>query len=427
MIGDQRIPLDRLVVAFSRTLDLVHPEMQEHQLRVAYICTCLAQVMGFSRDELLDLFVAASLHDIGMTSADEEPPALGFQEPIRIPWHTEVGYELLRGNPVLATAASIIRHHHVPWAHGRGAESRGQLVPLASNIIALADGVERTIKPAIPVLEQAEQIAAMATDGAGELFHPQVVEAFRQCATGEVFWLDCVSKKIESLLLSSIDTASVVIDEVALQSIAKIFAHLVDGMSPWTATHSAGVAGASLALARELKFSPREQVLMRTAGYLHDLGKLSVPPAILDKPGKLTGQEWAILKGHTYYTFQILELIGGLSQLSEWSAFHHERLDGNGYPFHRKASQLTLGSRIMAVADVFTALTEDRPYRQGAPPIKTLSILDELSSNGGLDGDVVDLIKTDHEAVITASHDEQVGYKEQHDHLSEFVGSASAA
>jgi len=427
MIGDQRIQLDRLVVAFSRTLDLVHPEMQEHQLRVAYISTCLAQSMGFSRDALLDLFVAASLHDIGMTSAEEEPSALCPDDPARMPWHPEAGYELLRGNRVLAPVASIVRYHHLPWSHGRGAQSNGTPVPLASSIIAVADAVERAISPAIPILEQAESISESVTASAGELFHPQVVDAFRRCASGEVFWLDCVSKKIEDLLLGSIDSASVVIDELALQSIAEVFAHLVDGMSPWTASHSAGVAGASVALAKALKFSPREQLLMRTAGYLHDLGKLSVPPAILDKPGKLTGQEWAILKGHTYYTFQILDLIGGLSQLSEWAAFHHERLDGNGYPFHRKANQLTLGSRVMAVADVFAALTEDRPYRRGAPPLQTVSILEKLSSDGGLDADVVALLKTEREEVIAASREEQVGYKEQHDRLSEFVANASAA
>jgi len=164
---------------------------------------------------------------------------------------------------------------------------------------------------------------------------------------------------------------------------------------------------------------------MRTAGYLHDLGKLSVPPAILEKMDKLSSKEWAILRGHTYYTFQILDVIGGPSHLSEWAAFHHERLDGNGYPFHRRADELTLGSRIMAVADVFTALTEDRPYRSGLPASETVSILEELTRDGGLDGDVVALLRADCEAIMDACRQEKAGYRQQHDRLGEFIRNAA--
>ena len=102
---------------------------------------------------------------------------------------------------------------------------------------------------------------------------------------------------------------------------------------------------------------------MRAAGYLHDLGKIAVPSRILDKPAPPSQHEWAVLREHTYHTFRVLDTIGGMPQISEWAAFHHERLDGTGYPFGHEGKDLTLGARIMAVADIFTAVTEDRPYR----------------------------------------------------------------
>ena len=95
-----------------------------------------------------------------------------------------------------------------------------------------------------------------------------------------------------------------------------------------------------------------------------------------------------IIKGHTYHTFRILHTIGGMPRITEWAAFHHEWLDGNGYPFRHEGKDLTLGARIMAVADVFTAITEDRPYRKGMAREDVLSVLNEQAQGTVLDGDV---------------------------------------
>ena len=101
------------------------------------------------------------------------------------------------------------------------------------------------------------------------------------------------------------------------------------------------------------------------AGNFHDLGKLVIPNSILEKPGKLNDEEFALMKQHTYFTYSILTTIGGIQEIAEWAAFHHERLDGNGYPFHLNASKLSTGARIMAVADIVTTLAEDRPLPAG--------------------------------------------------------------
>ena len=92
---------------------------------------------------------------------------------------------------------------------------------------------------------------------------------------------------------------------------------------------------------------------------------------------------------HPYLTYRTLEAVKGMAELSSWASFHHERLDGNGYPFHLKAEDLSAGSRIMAVADVFTAITEDRPYRKGMQRRETAQTLEKMVKVKALDGDTV--------------------------------------
>jgi len=131
---------------------------------------------------------------------------------------------------------------------------------------------------------------------------------------------------------------------------------------------------------------------MRIAGYMHDLGKLAVPVEILDKPAHLNRNEFNVVRHHSFYTYRILEPIAALKTINTWAAFHHERLDGFGYPFHLREKELPLGSQVMAVADVFTALTEDRPYRRGMKRSDTLKVLDDMRADSALNGQIVSLL-----------------------------------
>jgi HD-GYP domain-containing protein (c-di-GMP phosphodiesterase class II) len=421
MIINPQVPLHRLVLSLSEALDHVHPRVADHQQRVAYVATNVARCMGYGGQDLLDVFHAAALHDIGLIGHENRVKAVHLGQLERVGWHGELGFELLRENPLFARPAEILRYHHVPWAHGQGAESAGSPVPLASHILVLADEVERAIDRDTPVLEQSSLIIERTASLSGERFHPDCVEAFRDVAQAEAFWLDATSERIYAVLLRQVDWPVLTIDEVTIGPIAEVFARIVDAASPWTAVHTAGVAASAVALAQRLNFSPRELHLMRAAGYLHDLGKLSVPTQILDKPGKLTREEFSTVKAHTYHTFRILDTIGGMPQIAEWAAFHHERLDGNGYPFHHAGADLTLGSRIMAVADVFTALTEDRPYRKGLSSAEALRVLEGLADRGALDAEIVGTVKRDHGDIDAARRTEQTEYGAKQERLTNLM------
>jgi putative nucleotidyltransferase with HDIG domain len=421
MILHAQVPLHRLVLSLSEALDCVDSVLVDHQHRVAYVSLCVGKTLNLPNDRLVNLFHAAALHDLGLIRAEDRAKRQAGRLD-EIAWHAEAGYRLLHDNPLFAQAAELVAHHHRAWDGDDGAE-----VPEDAYILGLADAVALRIDPHRPILLQAEEISRGVAADAPAQFPTEVVDAFRTASRPRAFWLDCASDRIYGILLDRVDWPLLSVDEVSIEPIAQTFARIVDAVSPWTATHTAGVASLAVALAERLCFSPREKQLMRAAAYFHDLGKLTVPAAILDKPGRLSTEERQIIEGHTYHTFHILNTIGGLPQICEWAAFHHERLDGTGYPFCHEGRQLTLGARIMAVADVATALSEDRPYRRGMTAEETHSILDKQVRSGALDADVVAALRRDFAEVDAQRRSEQAAYAERQRELLELTRIGSAA
>lgn len=163
--------------------------------------------------------------------------------------------------------------------------------------------------------------------------------------------------------------------------------------------HSAGVAASARAIASISGMTGDECKEITIAGYLHDIGKLRVPNSILDKPGKLSEEEFNIIKEHPYYTRWILKDIEGFEQIANWAGYHHEKLNGKGYPFHFGADWLDKGSRILAVADIFSAITEVRPYRTGMNREQAMSVMWSDVENGTLDRDLVQLLEDHYEEI----------------------------
>ena len=126
---------------------------------------------------------------------------------------------------------------------------------------------------------------------------------------------------------------------------------------------------------------------------LHDLGKLNTPDQILEKPGPLNEIERSIMNQHSYETYEILRHIDGLGEVARWAAYHHEGINGAGYPFHPSERNLSVEARIIAVADVFQALVQDRPYRKGMSLEQVLGILDDMTARGKTDAAIVALAR----------------------------------
>ncbi|EOR27531.1 putative domain HDIG-containing protein [Clostridium sartagoforme AAU1] len=136
------------------------------------------------------------------------------------------------------------------------------------------------------------------------------------------------------------------------------------------------------------------------AGLLHDLGKLAIPSEILNKPYSLTKEEFDLIRQHPYYSHSILEHVEGFEKIAVWAGTHHETLDEKGYPYKLKGSDIDLGSHIIAVADVFSSLIEDRPYRKGMSLIEAFDIIEDMVKNLKLDVNVVKEAKKNQNAIF---------------------------
>lgn len=401
MIKEPRIPMLDLVLCLSSAMDLISPAVVNHHKQVAYIALNIATEMGLSVEEQDELLWAGLLHDSGALSLKDRIDALQFEVDFKardLHKHAQLGYLLLKNFEPLSSVAPIVRYHHLFWDEASSSEFKGK-VPPGSHILHLADRIGVLIDKEQEVLGQAKGICDKIVKYSGKMFMPEAVDAFESLAVKEYFWLDAASQSISSIIARSSRLATIELDIAGLLNLTNVFCHIIDFRSRFTATHSSGVAATAAALAGFMGFSERECRMMEIAGRLHDLGKLAVPLEILDKPGKLTKDEFNIIKIHPFYTYRILETINDLDVINVWASFHHERLDGNGYPFHHKGEDLSPGSRIMAVADVFTAITEDRPYRKGMESNEALRILENMAGVSALDSDVVSSLRLNYDEI----------------------------
>jgi HD-GYP domain-containing protein (c-di-GMP phosphodiesterase class II) len=383
-----QVPIFDLVAGLSSAMDLVDASLFDHHSRTAYIMRALAAELRLPTAVQHNLMIAAFVHDAGALSTLERTNLMDFE--VNDPHtHAEMGYHLFTSFAPLATAATYIRYHHTPWQDRVKAIDAGALIPDEACLLCLADRISVLLTHTGDILEQMPGIVSIIEVHAGKLFAPEHVEAFRSLSSKEYFWFDVTSPRITETLRVFATEYRVDMDEEYLCNLAHIISRIIDFRSPFTATHTRGVAAVAEELARIHHFSVAECRHMRTAGFMHDLGKLAIPTEILEKPGKLTPQEFNLIKRHTFHTYRILAKTRETEQIAEWAAFHHETLTEDGYPFHTPSHRLSLGSRIMTVADIFAALTEDRPYRVGMPVVQAEEVLQKMAQRGTIDGDIV--------------------------------------
>ena len=385
MYIEKEIPVYDFVSAISEAVDMVSPILFSHHCKVAYISYRIAQKMKLAGDDIQDIILASMLHDIGAFSTGERVKAYAFDPfDAELNEHAFMGFKLLNGFEPLSKAANIIKYHHSNYERLRPD------IPMGSSIIHLADKVCILLNEQREILSQVSYVLEKISQ-LYDWLHPDVFAAFFRLAKFEYIWLEAFSTLPNSITLKQALASRKIPDMETLRDFAKVIAQAIDFRSRFTATHSQGVAAVAYELALISGFSQRECKRMEIAGLLHDLGKLSVPNDILEKNGALSTEETNIIRKHPYYTHAVLSKIDGLEDIAAWAAHHHERQDGNGYPFHVKEGGFSKLARIMAVADILTALTENRPYRPGIDKENAMKILFNMAENGRIDKSIVEL------------------------------------
>jgi len=407
LLQDNCVSLYDMSMFLSATADMVSPAIFNHHKRVALIALSIAQELNLDEDSLQNVVMASLLHDIGALSLAERIELLQFEERIGKvnPYHhAEAGYMLLRDFSPLARAAEFIRYHH-DWWDGSGRGFGGESIPLESHVIHLADRIDILSRERDFSLNDAPDVTDAILRYRGTMFSPDVVDAFTRLAEKEYFWFQLSSQ--DAVIRGRKSFGFMRLNLSQLLELSGILCQIIDFRSRFTSTHSSGVAAASERMAGLLGYSAQESRMMKLAGYLHDLGKLAVPPEIIDKPSSLTPAEYVIIKKHPYLTYRMLGMIENLEVINLWASLHHERVDGSGYPFHVGGEELYLGSRIIAVTDVFVALTENRPYRKAMEAHTAVKVLKEMSASARIDGSVVEVLSSNFDEIDGIRRQEQ--------------------
>lgn len=389
-----KIDLRLAVYALSDALDLVGVDEVQHGKRVGFMALQCGRSLGWDERKLDEVLHAGLLHDCGVSSTAmhrclvQELDWDGSQE------HCLLGERLLNEFAPLAHLAPVIRYHHSHWDVLRAEGVDAEIARMA-NLIFLVDRVDALAAPHYgrDLMLVRDEIRQRLSGLAGSFFDPELVKAFLEVSVSEAFWYSLEPRHMDQFLWRMVRAhhpVSVGMEE--LRQFASLFARVVDAKSRFTWEHSEGVAHLARGLARWVGLSPERCDLIEIAGLLHDLGKLQVPDEVLEKPGLLDRTERAVVNRHSFETYQILNRIPGLEEVAKWAACHHEALNGAGYPFHYHDNQLPLEARIIAVADIFQALSQHRPYREPLTPAEILRDLRARAAAQRVDGGVVDLV-----------------------------------
>ncbi len=375
-----------LVLPISETLDLVSNALKGHHLRTTYFSVNIGKEMNLTNQQMKNLIIASLVHDIGAISEKGRLELLNFD--IKDPHkHAYIGSTLLSTSKRLEQVSHIIKNHHMRWDNKK--LKKDDNVKIESYILHLADRIDVIMNDKYDVNKKIKNIVDTINKESNKKFHPDVVKAFNRLAPNPCFWLEideiakvCFYKYQMYFYDEDLSTDD-------YEEIIKIIGRIIDFRSRFTASHSSGVANVAENISTILNLDDSIISDLKIAAYLHDIGKLTVPNQILEKKGKLNDYEYSVMKKHPYHTYLMLRKIKGFEQISEWAAFHHEKINGEGYPFKLKGDYLSLESRIISISDIFTALTENRPYRKGLSKQKVLKILNEISNQKHIDKELV--------------------------------------
>ena len=422
----QSIRLAEIMGALSHALDMTEGQPAGHCTRSCWIGMQMGQALGFSPESLGDLYYTLLLKDLGCSSnaaricelylADD----LTFKRDFKLvdsSLNQVLGFvlshtglqaglaERFRGVLNILQNGGTISRELIETRCQRGAEIARQMhfsEAVAHGILDLDEHYNgggkpqglrgEDISPFARIALMCQVIDVFYVSGgrnaargeikrrSGSWFDPIFVATFLRLSDSDEFWATLASADLDNIVLSLEPGQSIrLADEDYLDDIAAAFARVIDAKSPFTSGHSDRVALFTDLIAEEMGYDAARRRWIKRAALLHDIGKLGVSNSILDKNGKLDGDEWEAMKGHAAHSEAILEKIAVFADLARVAGAHHERLDGKGYPRGISGDEICLDTRIISTADVFDALTADRPYRAAMAVSKALAILHEGS------------------------------------------------
>lgn len=439
LFGTAGLSLAEILSSLSYALDLTGGNPMGHAQRTCLIAMRLGAMYGLSKEDLTSLFYGVLMKDSGCSSNAARMYEIFGSDDLKVksgitvidPTNLVEAARFIAGHAVpkkslLARALKTIdiathpapfqeivktrcsRGYQIAMTLGLGEEAAGCIYSLMERWDGRGspDGKAGTD---IPILSRIANVAQhveilgktygfdaafdIVRKRSGKTFDPEVVNLLLHSREDHVLWESVQGDPREDLLKLDIRPTIEAATEVRIDAICDTFAQIVDAKSPFTGEHSSRVRNYSVMIGQGLGIKGARMTTLRRAALLHDIGKLAVPNSILDKPAKLDDEEWQCVRKHPYYTQQVLARIPGFERITEVASAHHERLDGKGYFRGLTARELDTDMRIIAVADVFDALSAERPYRGALPLREVFGIMDK-DAGIALDARCIDILKS---------------------------------
>ncbi len=368
--GEERRQFKDIIKALALVIDLAEGYDAQHGYNVALSAVQLGHFIGLSTVQLRNLFYAGLLHDVGEVGFPKENQDCDYYEWQFHPYiqpHPVIGEAIVSQLPTLKESSKIIRWHHESWdGSGFPDKLRGDNIPIEAQIIGLLD----LFDVAGSVYSDKAELRRRLAPALKSRFSPDLLDKFRRMLAESELWgaRNFDQKVWNSLGIDTVDLAMLMGIEVDyFQLTLKTFASVIDAKHEYTKGHSLRVAVLSRRIAEVMGFKEEDAAKIERSGFLHDAGKVGIQRCILDKPGPLSDLEYNRIKAHPGMSAALLKTVKCLSDHAPLVRHHHERFDGKGYPDRLKGEEIPIGSRILAVADTYDAMTSDRAYRKGLP------------------------------------------------------------
>jgi len=385
------VRMDSLIKSIATALDIVEGTLlgasPNHGKRIAVLCAKMGMVLGKTPQEITTLAICALLHDSALTEYILSEQKDGNRD-MAMKKHCEIGQRNVNDLCFETNVKDFVLYHH-ERADGNGPfgirEGEG---PLEAELIAIADSLDVTYHFQRLEPEQLPVIRDIITQEIGKRYSKKSAELMLEILD----WPTVQSLKddvIKQTALQVLSPWNVDIQTETIFGLSNFIARIIDYKSDYTEKHSTQIANRAWFMGKYYKYEPEKHAQLYLAASLHDLGKLAVPIDILEKPGKLTDEEFKIIKEHVHLTWELLNDVEGFETICKWSSEHHEKLDGSGYPFGKKAPELDFNSRLLMCLDLYQAISEERPYHPRRNHADTMKILYEMVDTGKIDGDIV--------------------------------------
>ena len=385
------IRMDSLIKAIATALDTVEHELlgasTNHGKRIAVLCAKMGTLLGLRAEEITGLASCALLHDNALTEYILAERIAGQHDPA-MKKHCEYGQHNVDALRFNVCVKDFILYHH-ERADGKGPfRIRAGEGPIAAELIAIADSIDVAWHLQRSNSDDLALIRRSISEETGRRYGKTAAEAMLEVLDWPMI-LSLRDSEIHKTTEAAFLPWNVEPEAEALMALAAFITRIIDYKSAFTQRHSTQIANKAWFMGGYYKYDKAEQVKLYLAAAFHDIGKLEVPAAILEKPGKLTDEEFTAIKNHVRYTWELLKDIDGFQSICAWASNHHETLNGAGYPFGKKAEELDFNSRLMACIDIYQAVSEERPYHPARNHETTMQILHEMADAGRIDGNIV--------------------------------------